>query len=315
MITKLKNWLKKYFIPHSGNDHKPHFLRLKTSVIILSAVLFIEILFLVQILVIFPNTKFFASILPSVLVDLTNENRQNNNYSPLIVNPLLEKAAALKAQDMAEKSYFSHISPDGHTPWYWFEQVGYNYIYAGENLAVNFSDSKDIETAWMNSPGHRQNIENSNFTQIGIASARGIYQGRETIFVVQLFGTPVQAQISVLNKVQVPTVEEQPVALNQPKNQATSSGEENSGAKKVEGISSINYSSIFKRIISTPHATTNYFYFVLATIIALSLVLTIFVKINIQYPRLIISGVLMLLIISSVLLVNQYIIPLLGQIN
>lgn len=308
MITKLKNWLKKYFIPYLGNDHKPYFLRLKTSVIVLSAILFIEILFLIQILVIFPNTNFFASILPSVLVDLTNENRQNNNCPLLIVNPLLEKAAALKAQDMAEKSYFSHTSPDGYAPWHWLEQVGYAYIYAGENLAVNFSDSKDIETAWMNSPGHRQNIENPNFTQIGIASARGVYQGRETIFVVQLFGTPVQAKTPILNSVQTPTVEKPPVALNQPKNQATSSG-------NVEGVSSTNYSSIFKRIISTPHVMINYFYFVLATIIALSLMLTIFVKINVQYPRLIISGALMLLIIGSVLLVNQYAIPLLGQIN
>ncbi len=63
----------------------------------------------------------------------------------LAVNPVLERAAQAKADDMAAKSYFSHNSPDGVTPWFWLNQAGYVFTYAGENLAANFSDSIDVE--------------------------------------------------------------------------------------------------------------------------------------------------------------------------
>jgi uncharacterized protein YkwD len=125
-----------------------------------------------------------------VLVNLTNQNRVAANVSELKVSPILEKAAQMKADDMAAKGYFAHNTPEGLTPWYWFEQAGYKYIYAGENLAVNFEDSEDVETAWMNSRGHFLNIMNPNFTEIGIATSTGIYKGRQAIFVVQMFGAP-----------------------------------------------------------------------------------------------------------------------------
>ena len=66
----------------------------------------------------------------------------------------------MKAQDMATLGYFAHVSPDGKTPWYWIEKVGYDYQYAGENLAINFSDSKDVTNAWMASPLHKEVKEN-----------------------------------------------------------------------------------------------------------------------------------------------------------
>jgi hypothetical protein len=106
---------------------------------------------------------------------------------------LLTVAAQDKANDEATKGYFAHTSPQGLTPWYWFQQVGYNFDYAGENLAVNFSDSEDVTTAWMNSPEHRANILNTDFTQIGIAAAQGVYEGEPTTFVVEEFGTPAPA--------------------------------------------------------------------------------------------------------------------------
>ena len=131
-----------------------------------------------------------SAIYGSVLVTLANRDRVSSNVAELKVSPILEKAAQLKADDMASKGYFAHNTPDGKTPWYWFEKAGYNYIYAGENLAVNFFESEDVETAWMNSPTHRSNIINSKFTEVGIATSTGIYKGREAIFVVQMFGTP-----------------------------------------------------------------------------------------------------------------------------
>jgi hypothetical protein len=108
----------------------------------------------------------------------------------LKVNPVLERAAQLKADDMAAKGYFAHNSPEGLTPWHWFKAAGYNFVYAGENLAVRFYDSVDVVRAWMDSPGHRANILNSHFTEIGIGIAEGTFEGRPTVFVVQMFGSP-----------------------------------------------------------------------------------------------------------------------------
>lgn len=133
--------------------------------------------------------QFVSAIYASVLIDLTNQERDAEKIDGLIVSPILTEAANLKAQDMASKGYFAHTSPEGKTPWYWFDQVGYKYSYAGENLAVDFTESADVDKAWMNSPLHRANIVNKNFKEIGIGMAEGIYEGRVTTFVVQLFGT------------------------------------------------------------------------------------------------------------------------------
>ena len=61
--------------------------------------------------------------------------------------------------DMAEKSYFAHTSPEGLTPWYWITLAGYRFSLAGENLAIDFTESEDVENAWMNSPAHRASIQ------------------------------------------------------------------------------------------------------------------------------------------------------------
>jgi len=129
-----------------------------------------------------------ASIVPEELVELTNVRRDRKEAGELRVSSLLEEAAQKKADDMAEKGYFAHHSPEGHTPWHWFEKVGYDYRYAGENLAVNFTEAREVDRAWMESPTHRANIINERFEEIGIATAKGEYKGREATFVVQLFG-------------------------------------------------------------------------------------------------------------------------------
>ena len=131
-----------------------------------------------------------SAIYASVLVNLANVDRAKANVNELTENPLLVEVAQLKANDMAEKGYFAHNTPDGKTPWFWFGLVGYEYKYAGENLAVNFLDSNEVHSAWMNSRGHFLNIVNPKYTEIGIATSTGIYKGREAIFVVQMFGTP-----------------------------------------------------------------------------------------------------------------------------
>lgn len=138
----------------------------------------------------FIRTNEIAAVVSATLVDLANNDRKTDSIGPLKINPKLVAAAQAKANDMAAKSYFSHTSPEGYNSWHWFSEVGYNFSYAGENLAVNFTDSEDVERAWMESPTHRANIMNGRFTEIGIATAEGEYQGRRTIFVVQMFGRP-----------------------------------------------------------------------------------------------------------------------------
>ena len=94
------------------------------------------------------------------LLQLVNQDRAVLGLKPLRLNPTLSLAALAKASDMVERNYFAHISPDGVKPWHWFKSLGYNYAYAGENLAVNFSDSLPVHEAWMASEGHRKNILN-----------------------------------------------------------------------------------------------------------------------------------------------------------
>jgi hypothetical protein len=131
-----------------------------------------------------------AAVYSKVLVALTNTERSDVKLNELTINPLLEQAASLKANDMATNGYFAHYGPDGTTPWNWIDKTGYKYDLAGENLAIDFTDSDDVSKAWMNSPAHRANILNSRFTEIGIATAKGNYNGHPTTFVVQMFGHP-----------------------------------------------------------------------------------------------------------------------------
>jgi uncharacterized protein YkwD len=136
------------------------------------------------------SSPYLAAVISAVLVDLANDDRAENGINGLTINPKLVAAAQLKANDMAEKGYFAHQTPDGYDSWHWFDTVGYDYSHAGENLAVDFSESADVEKAWMKSPTHRDNILNEHYTEIGIATAKGMYKGHETIFAVQMFGRP-----------------------------------------------------------------------------------------------------------------------------
>ena len=187
----MKFWqhFKHFFVPHEGNDYKPHVLREIWVLIFLFTALATFAGGLLHREVI-TKSDFLAAIYSSVLVDLANQDRAQNSVSMLVVNPLLVKAAEMKAEDMAKKGYFAHYSPDGKAPWDWIKLARYSYTSAGENLAIDFTDSTDVNNAWMNSPGHRANLLNQRYTEIGIATKEGIYQGRQTTFVVEMFANP-----------------------------------------------------------------------------------------------------------------------------
>lgn len=133
------------------------------------------------------------------LLDDTNSQRIGNGVSALALNGLLNNAAQAKANDMAARDYWSHNTPDGQTPWTFITAAGYSYSLAGENLAYGFTTAQDTLTGWMNSPGHRANILNGGYTEVGfgyinIANYQGT--GPETLVVAMYAAptsTPVQA--------------------------------------------------------------------------------------------------------------------------
>ena len=265
--------------------------------------------------IILKGTDLTALVLPKVLVDYANDDRLALSYGTLKINSVLEKAAKLKANDMANRGYFAHDSPDGHTPWYWFDQVGYNYSYAGENLAVNFSDSVEVNQAWMSSPGHRDNILNNNFTEIGIATAEGIYQGRLTVFVVQLFGRPMSEQITLVQSTETQKKTVAPKITKGTKNNIVRSIASTSTVlseaitpivkNNISDKSFEKHSTFLEKVFLSPKMSLSFTYLILSVIIIIGLALMIFVEIKKQYPRLILLGLGLLFIISGLLYVYQ----------
>lgn len=131
----------------------------------------------------------------SSLLSGTNNQRTANGLGSLALNSLLSQAAQTKANDMVTRDYWSHNTPDGQTPWTFIVATGYSYQTAGENLAYGFSTAPDTITGWMNSPGHRANILNTTFTEVGFGVANGPnYQGSgaQTV-VVAMYALPVGA--------------------------------------------------------------------------------------------------------------------------
>ncbi len=121
----------------------------------------------------------------------TNRHRTEAGRDPLSINVLLTAAAEAKLSDMFANQYFDHISPAGIEPSFWVEQAGYTFVTTGENLAEgNFADDAELVQAWMDSPGHRENILHENFEEIGIATRQGTFQGKTTWLAVQVFGRP-----------------------------------------------------------------------------------------------------------------------------
>lgn len=150
------------------------------------------------------STLLVGTVLPALVVEQTNTER-TERFAPLLRrNHVLDEAAARKAEHMAAQGYFSHYSPEGVSPWHWFDEVGYTYAFAGENLAVHFSDSTEVVEAWMQSPPQRDNILSGNYTEIGVGTAKGSFQGHETVFVVQMFGSPAEKVAAPLPRVNAP---------------------------------------------------------------------------------------------------------------
>ncbi len=122
------------------------------------------------------------------ILSLINKERMQRGLTPLRMNAKLRVAAENKVRDMVRRKYFSHNDPDGNAPWKWIRNAGYNYAFAGENLAIGFTDSKKQHDAWMKSALHRRNILNAQYRDTGIATTIGTIRGTRELVVVQFFG-------------------------------------------------------------------------------------------------------------------------------
>ncbi|OHA84444.1 MAG: hypothetical protein A2408_04005 [Candidatus Yonathbacteria bacterium RIFOXYC1_FULL_52_10] len=324
----LKN-LKRYFIPHLENDYKPRFFAIRSVLALSTAIVGLFLLAVVQHVAILNGSNILATVVSSTLVDITNDDRAENGLRTLSYNPVLAHAAQLKADDMAAKSYFAHTSPEGVTPWHWLEEAGYTFSYAGENLAVNFSDSIDVGEAWMNSPGHRANILNDRFTEIGIASAEGVYEGQPTVFVVQFFGKPAKVQVaqagesvvtretrSAENETATTTVagttEDAP-----PANEVAGAMIEtvvvddmfvavkNSDVVEAESTSTsvieAPEGSLVGRVLASPQTALSYAYLIFGILVVLALALDTMIEIRRRHPMHIVYALLLWILIIGLL--------------
>jgi hypothetical protein len=138
-----------------------------------------------------PKIAYLSSITAEKLIELTNKEREKAGINILTTNQLLTQAAYQKAQDIVKTQKFQH-NIDGRKFSSWIKEAGYNYSYAGENLAIDFSTSEGIIKAWANSDLHRKNLLNPRFKEIGIATIEGEFEGEDTTIVVQIFGEPIK---------------------------------------------------------------------------------------------------------------------------
>lgn len=156
-----------------------------------------------------PQNIFFADVTETTLENFANQTRQAIGLAPLVENQKLNQAAEAKAENMVQNQYFSHTSPTGITPWFWFLQAGYKYKYAGENLAIGFYESEEVYQAWLNSPSHKANILNPNYTEVGTAVVKG-FGPNDSVVVVQEFASPAPIKTAAVKKTNVKPVVTQP---------------------------------------------------------------------------------------------------------
>ncbi|MCL5435390.1 MAG: CAP domain-containing protein [Patescibacteria group bacterium] len=185
----MKDFLHQLFLPHISNNYRAKLLHHK-SILLAIAILFFAGFSLSAVRTTFPSVLgTFSDISSEQLLLLTNQKRQENGLSPLSLNQQLSNAAAGKANDMFSQNYWAHNSPDGKTPWVFIKGAGYNYIYAGENLARGFTNAQDVINAWMASPEHRKNMLSGNYQNVGYAVETGKLNGEDTVLVVEMLGS------------------------------------------------------------------------------------------------------------------------------
>ncbi|MEK9165471.1 MAG: CAP domain-containing protein [Patescibacteria group bacterium] len=199
-----KGTLRDLFIPHHGNDYTPKMLKPKRLLFHVFSVLAVKFI-VIAFLFLYPLTAWLSPDLALTeskkIIELTNNLRGGVNLAPLIENQQLNQAAWEKVQDMLINQYFAHTSPFGMNLEHWLNKVNYKYSTAGENLAMGYSNVKEVVTAWEKSPTHYDNIVDKNFKDIGVAMTNGSFKNTDTAFTAQYFARPQTQEIPQANAV------------------------------------------------------------------------------------------------------------------
>ncbi len=329
----MKKVLKDYFIPHEENNHRPHIFREVSLVAIMTIALVLFLSSLGSSYLLKNSSSLLGNIYTAVLVDMTNQVRVDENKTPLVVNKKLEFAAELKASDMVSKNYFAHTSPEGISPWYWFKKAGYSFSYAGENLAVGFEQSEDVNNGWLNSPTHKANIIDEHFTEIGIATMKGVRKGKDAVYVVQMFGKPktatpvkpktiltqdsptrvVTAQNSQTASVLSATSEEDVVYVQEVYNDDSLAivvnnenvSEEVDMVSDEDQITVPHYATRFERFIANQSLLVSYTLMVLMLVVSVGLIIFLVHEVRIRHYKHFLFGVLVLLVLLGLWIFNH----------
>lgn len=177
-----------FFIPHKKNNHRAKLLHNVTLAVLILAVAVASSLS-VYVQKTHPEVLGIRYQISDLeLLNLTNYERTQNGLPPLSMNSQLSEAARKKSAHMFANNYWAHFAPDGTSPWDFIKGAGYEYSYAGENLAKGFTTSSDAVAAWMKSPTHKANILASQYEDVGFSVEEGSLQGEDTILIVQEFG-------------------------------------------------------------------------------------------------------------------------------
>jgi hypothetical protein len=180
--------MKNLFVPTKENNYKPYLLR-KVALVAYSFLL----VFVNSFGGVLGIDKVSASnITPENIIKLANQERASAGLNTLNVDSRLSAAALAKANNMFAEQYWDHFGPNGETPWQFIRAAGYDYVYAGENLAKGFQTAEGVHEAWMASPTHAANIMSVNYKDIGVAVVQGELLGKQTTLVVEMFGNLTQ---------------------------------------------------------------------------------------------------------------------------
>ena len=196
------SFLRHLFTPHHTNNHRARILH-NSSLFSLLIFLLVGSFLINYASNAVPEVLGISySISENDLLAQVNKERQDRGLPALSLNVELDDAAKRKAADMYSKNYWAHFAPDGSTtPWVFIRDAGYNYIFAGENLAKGFTDSGAVVEAWMNSPTHRDNILSDKYHDVGFAIVPGTLSGEETVLVVEMFGARQSQTLAAVSKI------------------------------------------------------------------------------------------------------------------
>lgn len=150
-----------------------------------------------------PNAEVLAyatNMSISGLLSSTNSARNGEGAAALQLNSKLIAAAQAKAEDMANRNYWSHNTPEGNPPWIFVNNQGYAYQKLGENLAAGFNDEQAAINGWLASPPHKENLMDTSFSEVGFGFANNpdytSAGGGPMTVVVAFYGKPVVAAAS-----------------------------------------------------------------------------------------------------------------------